>query len=84
MQSRMDTVAIHSNFSDFENRGHAAACLQVCTNMSCQAKMSMALIHNRSVFNDKQIIRLQEAPEHIPEGETPQTVRCACFRRCLA
>ena len=36
--------------------------------MSCQAKQSMRLIHNRSVFNDKQIIRLQEAPEHIPRA----------------
>ena len=24
-------------------------------------------------FSDKQIVRIQEAPEHIPEGETPQT-----------
>ena len=34
----------------------------------------MRLVHNRSVFTDKQIVRIQEAPEHIPEGETPQTV----------
>ncbi|KAL1518638.1 hypothetical protein AB1Y20_002926 [Prymnesium parvum] len=47
---------------------------QVCTNMSCQAKQAMRIVHNRCVFNDKQIVRLQEAPEHIPEGETPQTV----------
>lgn len=33
----------------------------------------MAIVHNRSKFSDKQIVRLQEAPEHIPEGETPQT-----------
>uniref|UniRef100_A0A7S3B9I3 DNA replication licensing factor MCM4 n=1 Tax=Haptolina ericina TaxID=156174 RepID=A0A7S3B9I3_9EUKA len=57
----------------FADAGHLPE-PQVCTNMSCQAKQSMRLIHNRSVFNDKQIIRLQEAPEHIPEGETPQTV----------
>ena len=46
----------------------------LCTNASCLAKASMRIVHNRCVFNDKQIIRLQEAPEHIPEGETPQTV----------
>ena len=33
----------------------------------------MRIMHNRSGFADKQIIRLQEAPEHIPEGETPHT-----------
>ena len=34
----------------------------------------MCLLHNRSWFVDKQLVRLQEAPEHVPEGETPQTV----------
>ena len=33
----------------------------------------MRIMHNRSGFADKQIIRIQEAPEHIPEGETPHT-----------
>jgi DNA replication licensing factor MCM4 len=33
----------------------------------------MAIVHNRSKYTDKQIVRIQEAPEHIPEGETPQT-----------
>ncbi len=47
---------------------------QVCTLASCQAKNSMTLIHNRSFFFDKQVMRLQEAPEDMPEGETPQTV----------
>ena len=43
----------------------------ICSNMACQAKDSMRLLHNRSHFLDKQVVRLQEAPERMPEGETP-------------
>jgi len=32
------------------------------------------MVHNRSSFADKQQVKLQETPEHIPEGETPHTV----------
>ena len=56
----------------FISRGEIAE-PQVCANTSCQAKQAMQLVHNRSKFSDKQIVRIQEAPEHIPEGETPQT-----------
>jgi DNA replication licensing factor MCM4 len=34
----------------------------------------MQLIYNCSAFVDKQLIKLQEAPDDIPEGETPHTV----------
>ena len=44
----------------------------VCRN--CQAKNSFRMVHNRCVFKDKQLIKLQETPESIPEGETPHTV----------
>ena len=40
----------------------------------CGGKHTMALVHNRGVYADKQLIKLQEAPDAIPEGETPQTV----------
>lgn len=33
----------------------------------------IVLVHNRCIFDDKQIIKLQEAPENVPEGATPQT-----------
>jgi len=46
----------------------------LCDNQHCQAKESFQMIHNRCNFLDKQIVRLQEAPEDMPEGETPQTV----------
>ena len=44
----------------------------MCTR--CNAGGSMELIHNRCMFADKQLIRLQETPDEIPEGETPYTV----------
>jgi DNA replication licensing factor MCM4 len=34
----------------------------------------MTLIHNRSLFTDKQIVKLQESPEDMPAGQTPHTV----------
>ena len=55
----------------------------VCLNPSCQDKGSMRIVHNRSSFLDKQIIRLQEAPEHMPEGETPQTVSMCTWARMV-
>ena len=45
-----------------------------CTNPSCNSKFTMQLIYNCSAFMDKQLIKLQEAPDDIPEGETPHTV----------
>ncbi|KAF4665888.1 DNA replication licensing factor, mcm4 component [Perkinsus chesapeaki] len=40
----------------------------------CHQKQSFELEHNQCVFTDKQLIKLQESPENIPEGETPHTV----------
>ena len=40
----------------------------------CQAAHSMEVVHNRCVFADKQLIRIQETPDSVPEGETPHTV----------
>ena len=42
-------------------------------------KYSMALVHNRCGFIDKQMIRIQESPESIPEGETPYTMTLYAF-----
>jgi len=41
---------------------------------ACNKRGAMQLIHNLSRFSDKQMIKLQESPENIPEGETPQTL----------
>lgn len=34
----------------------------------------MQMVYNRSCFLDKQLMRMQENPNDIPEGETPNTV----------
>lgn len=41
---------------------------------NCGKPNVMQLIHNLCLFSDKQMVKLQEAPENIPEGETPQTI----------
>jgi len=46
---------------------------------NCNSKHCFELIHNRSLFSDKQHVKLQETPEHMPEGETPITVHLCCY-----
>ncbi|XP_043263384.1 DNA replication licensing factor MCM4 [Colletes gigas] len=40
----------------------------------CAHKYSFTLIHNLSHFSDKQMIKLQEAPDEMPQGQTPHTI----------
>jgi len=40
----------------------------------CNTNHSFALVHNRSKFTDKQMIKLQESPDDMPAGQTPHTV----------
>ncbi|CAI5437743.1 unnamed protein product [Caenorhabditis angaria] len=44
----------------------------VCTN--CSNTHCFQMVHNRSVFLDKQVVKLQESPDDMPSGETPHTV----------
>lgn len=44
----------------------------VCTH--CNNNFCFSLVHNRSQFSDKQIIKLQESPDDMPAGQTPHTV----------
>eukprot|EP00301_Raphidiophrys_heterophryoidea_P023877 c7587_g1_i1.p1 GENE.c7587_g1_i1~~c7587_g1_i1.p1 ORF type:complete len:800 (+),score=196.80 c7587_g1_i1:43-2400(+) len=46
----------------------------VCSNSACRARRSLQLVHNRCVFKDKQLIKMQATPESVPSGETPQSV----------
>ena len=39
----------------------------------------MSLVHNRSDFTDKQVIRLQETPDAVPDGQTPHTVSLCVY-----
>ncbi|KAF2900573.1 hypothetical protein ILUMI_05615 [Ignelater luminosus] len=44
----------------------------LCTN--CNTNHCFTLVHNRSQFTDKQMIKLQESPDDMPAGQTPHTV----------
>jgi len=44
----------------------------LCT--SCNTNHSFSIIHNRSHYSDKQMVKLQESPDDMPPGQTPQTV----------
>ena len=51
------------------DRGRIAEPTQ-CPRAACQRRDMMELIHNRSEFEDKQIVRLQETP-----GPTPPKIK---------
>eukprot|EP01055_Gregarina_sp_Pseudo9_P003648 Gregarina_sp_Pseudo_9__3647@NODE_37_length_5345_cov_13_452130_g34_i0_p2_GENE_NODE_37_length_5345_cov_13_452130_g34_i0NODE_37_length_5345_cov_13_452130_g34_i0_p2_ORF_typecomplete_len843_score199_12MCM/PF00493_23/2_9e95MCM_OB/PF17207_3/8_9e33MCM_lid/PF17855_1/4e25Mg_chelatase/PF01078_21/4_1e09Mg_chelatase/PF01078_21/6_3e03AAA_5/PF07728_14/2_4e08AAA_3/PF07726_11/6e07Sigma54_activ_2/PF14532_6/1_6e05Sigma54_activat/PF00158_26/0_00073RuvB_N/PF05496_12/0_0011AAA_2/PF07724_14/1_2e03AAA_2/PF07724_14/0_00 len=40
----------------------------------CQSRRTFVLIHDKCVFTSKQMMKIQENPNSIPEGETPQTI----------
>lgn len=46
---------------------------------SCGSNNSFAIQHNESTFSDRQMLKLQEPPELVPEGETPQNVAVCVF-----
>jgi DNA replication licensing factor MCM4 len=45
----------------------------------CGKKQTFELVHHLSSFANKQKVKLQEFPENIPEGETPQTIVFYCY-----
>ena len=51
-----------------------------CHNALCLSSHSYSLIHNRCSFEDKQLIKLQETPDSIPEGETPHSLSLYVYR----
>jgi len=50
----------------------------LCANKECRTRSSYQLIYHRCYFTDRQLIKVQESPENIPEGETPHTVDVFC------
>lgn len=50
-----------------------------CPRPDCQMTGTMLLVHNRCIFSDKQIIRLQETPENIPTGQTPHSITLCVY-----
>jgi DNA replication licensing factor MCM4 len=50
---------------------------EVCEN--CNGRFTFEMMHNLCMFNDKQHIKMQETPESVPEGETPQTLQMCAY-----
>lgn len=40
----------------------------------CETVGLMVIVHNRLSFSDKQVVRLQETPDLVPDGQTPHLV----------
>ncbi|KKY23582.1 putative dna replication licensing factor [Phaeomoniella chlamydospora] len=51
----------------------------ICPRRACASKESMRIVHNRSTFADKQIIKLQETPDNVPDGQTPHSVSLCVY-----
>jgi DNA replication licensing factor MCM4 len=51
----------------------------VCPRRICKSPNSMQIVHNRSTFADKQVIKLQETPDSVPAGQTPHSVSLCAY-----
>ncbi|PCH37479.1 MCM-domain-containing protein [Wolfiporia cocos MD-104 SS10] len=51
----------------------------LCPRDVCASVGTMALVHNRCEFADRQVIRLQETPDAVPDGQTPHTVSLSVY-----
>lgn len=50
-----------------------------CPREECSAPDSMVLVHNRCLFSDKQVVKIQETPDSIPDGQTPHSVTLCVY-----
>lgn len=50
-----------------------------CPRQVCGQVNSMTLVHNRSSFADKQVIKLQETPDLVPDGQTPHSINLCVY-----
>jgi DNA replication licensing factor MCM4 len=50
-----------------------------CPRAECGQRNSMQLVHNRSLFLDKQIVRLQETPDITTAGQTPHSISVCVY-----
>ncbi|KAH9817088.1 MCM2/3/5 family-domain-containing protein [Melampsora americana] len=60
------------------DRGKIAEPAQ-CPRDVCGQPGGMSLVHNRCDFADRQVIRLQETPDEVPDGQTPHTVSLCVY-----
>ncbi|KAF2640148.1 MCM-domain-containing protein [Massarina eburnea CBS 473.64] len=54
-----------------------------CPRPACESANSMQIVHNRSGFADKQVIKLQETPDSIPDGQTPHSVSLCAYEELV-
>lgn len=71
------TVCGHTVFVSID-RGKIAE-PTVCPRVACASKDSMQIVHNRCTFADKQVIKLQETPDSVPDGQTPHSVSLCAY-----
>ncbi|KAG5436865.1 hypothetical protein PCANB_001618 [Pneumocystis canis] len=50
-----------------------------CPRAICSSDNSMQIVHNRSEFADKQVIKLQETPDEVPDGQIPHSVSLCVY-----
>ncbi|KAK9462542.1 MCM2/3/5 family-domain-containing protein [Lipomyces oligophaga] len=50
-----------------------------CPRPACLSKHSLQLVHNRCEYADKQVIKLQETPDVVPDGQTPHSVALCVY-----
>ncbi|KAK5117188.1 hypothetical protein LTR85_008956 [Meristemomyces frigidus] len=50
-----------------------------CPREVCSSSNSMQIVHNRSGFADKQVVKLQETPDSVPDGQTPHSVSLCAY-----
>ncbi|KAI4104010.1 MAG: hypothetical protein L6R37_003492 [Teloschistes peruensis] len=50
-----------------------------CPREACASQNSMQIVHNRCEFADKQVIKLQETPDNVPDGQTPHSVSLCAY-----
>mmetsp|Transcript_25750 Transcript_25750/g.32055 ORF Transcript_25750/g.32055 Transcript_25750/m.32055 type:complete len:195 (-) Transcript_25750:1142-1726(-) len=46
---------------------------------NCEQRDTFVPNYNASIFSDKQHVKVQETPESVPEGETPQTIHLCAY-----
>ncbi|CAF9906923.1 MAG: hypothetical protein HETSPECPRED_006994 [Heterodermia speciosa] len=54
-----------------------------CPRQACESQNSMQIVHNRCEFADKQIIKLQETPDNVPDGQTPHSVSLCAYEELV-
>lgn len=50
-----------------------------CPRPACRQNNTMQIIHNRCEFANKQVVRLQETPDVVPDGQTPHSVNLCMY-----